>query len=790
MHKNKELLQSLEGQHTKARALRLLPGAARANRRKVVDESDLDMFAVVRILLKRRVWIYACTGAMLAAAALVCFTMTPRYRAVTQLQLLKQGLSGLSVGDASGSSGGGFTDALDFNLTLQTQATALKSDTLALQVIKELSLADTKEFRYDPLIKTASVRSQMSVPLDQSPVKLATVVNRFKANLGVEAVSGTRLIQVSYTHPDPQMAANIVNHLLQDFVEHNFQERYKATNKATDWLSQQLVELKTEVERSQERAVQLQKESGIFGPDEHHNIVITRLEQLNNDVTSAESNRVVKEGIYQLASSGKPELIAGLLGSSSGGSEAMNSLALINSLRQQESDLSAQVADAASKYGPEYPRLIQMNERLTSLRSSIQAALSKVVGRAQSEYQLAASREAAAKKTFAEQKRIASEMNSRAIDYTIAKNEAESNRVLYESLSKKLKEAGVLAGLRSSELNVIDPAVVPDHPAKPNIPLYLGFGALAGIALGVVCAFVADALDGTIYDPDQVETKTAVPVLGVIPQAELGKGKCNALLEAQAWNRLNGTAKPATPSRLLSRQNYAVAEAFRALRTSILLSSGAPTRVSMITSGAPQEGKSFAAVNLAAAMAQFGGKVLLVDADLRRGTLSRVLNQYSGIGLSHVLQGSAEPDAYRRIDNVPGLTLMPAGVRPECPSELLGSDTMTELIRIWRREFSFVLIDTPPVLAVTDALLLAPHVDGIVVVARFGVTNQQAIVRTIKMLTDVRPGAVGVLVNGMDLRSPDYYHYAGSYGYGAYDFESTSQTTRTASPKIAKGEIA
>jgi capsular exopolysaccharide synthesis family protein len=777
MSQTYKLLQPRNELQKVSNNIRLLP-AGRYTPPPRNDDSDVDTVAAIRILLRRRRWIYACTATMVALAALACLLTTPRYTAVSQLQLLKQNMGGIAVGDANSASAAGYTDALDFTLTLQTQAAALKSDTLAMQVIKELNLADTPEFRYTPpLFKNADARQQMSLPFDESPLKRAAALRRFQANLKVDAVSGTRLITVSYTHPDPAMAARIVNQLLSDFVEHNFQVRYIATNKATEFLRRQLVDLKSEVEKSQERAVQLEKDSGIFGQDEHHNIVITRLEQLNNDVTAAESARVMKQAVYNLARSGNPELVAGLVGGSASGTspDTANSLQLLNNLRQQESEVNAQIADASSKYGPAYPRLIEMNERAKAIHASIQKEVRRLADRAKSEYEVAASREAAAKKAFAEQKATAANMNNKAIDFTIAKHEADSSRELYDNLSRKLKEAGVLAGLRSSELNVVDPAAVPARPSKPRVPLYLAFGVLSGLALGVGCAFVTDAADRTVRDPDEVEAVTRVPVLGIIPQAELVAGNRKALPKANTQKRVRDALQEAR-ARLVGPSNSLVAEAFRTVRTSLLLSApGGPAKVVMITSSLPQEGKSFSALNLASVLAQTGGRVLLVDADLRRGSLSRFIRRCTGTGLSHVLRGSPDAAAYRQIEEIPGLIFMPAGACPESPSELLGSQRMADLINVWRQQFDYVVIDTSPVIPVTDAVVLSPYVDGVIMVVRFAVTNRQSMMRTIRVLQNANAQCLGVLVNAMDVHSADYYHYSGAYGYGGYAYEASDK---------------
>jgi polysaccharide biosynthesis transport protein len=748
----------------------LSPMMARLNREPTCPTSenvDLDIRTLMQTLVRRRVWIYVCTATMLAVAALVCVLMPPKYKAVSRIELLKQDV-GPSWADLTNQAGGGYVDPLEFNMTLQTQMKVLQSDALAWQVIKELNLADAKEFRPAPPIQPAAATQPTAELNDPALKQPATILRKFENNLKVDGISGTRLITVSYLHPDPKMAAKIVNQLVSDFVEYNFQVRYKATSKATDFLGQQLVDLKSQVEKAQTHAAQLQKDSGIFGEDERHNIVITRLEQLNNELTTAEADLVVKEDVYKLARSGSPELVAGMLGGQNqpGGAGNPHSV-LLTDLRQQEANLNAEYADAASKYGPAYPRLTQLKKRLDAVRSSIAAELGKVVRRAQREYQLAASREAATRKAFAEQKTIAAQMNNKAVDFLMAKHEADSSWSIYQHLLEKLKEADILAGMHSSEVHVVDQAAVPDRPAKPNVPLYLAFGALAGMTLGVVCVFVVDTMDRTIRDVGVIESATCVPVLGVIPHAGLlPEAGSKPRLNAPTRNGRNGAEHKASLQRL---QNAAVVEAFRSVRTSLLLSRpDQPPRVLMITSGIAQEGKSFASLNLAAAFAYQGDYVLLVDADLRRGTLSRVLAPDSAIGLTQVLSGGADREAYRRIDDVPGLTFLPAGAPSAHPSESLGSQQMAALLETWRRHFAYVVIDTPPVLPVTDAVVLSPKMDAVIVVVRFAVSLRPSIIRTIRMLQDVQAGPLGVMVNAMEVHSPEYQDYSGSHGYDEY----------------------
>jgi capsular exopolysaccharide synthesis family protein len=394
------------------------------------------------------------------------------------------------------------------------------------------------------------------------------------------------------------------------------------------------------------------------------------------------------------------------------------------------------------------------------------------VNRAKHEYELAASREVAAKKSFAEQKAIAGEMNDRAIDFRIAKHEADSSRELYDTLSKKLKEAGVLAGLHSSDVQVVDEATVPVVPYRPNVPLYLSLGVLAGIALGVCCAFIIDGLDHTIRDVGEIELSTSIPILGIVPGSRLqaGAGQQRKLV------RISGKRNGAHEQLLAGLQDPTIAEAFRTVRTSLLSSLRGGSlaypcsKVVMVTSGMEKEGKSFVCLNLAAALACNGSKVLLVDADLRRGTMSRVLSQHSGRGLSDLLMNNAngqvsqDEDAYCQIETLPGVTLLRSGACPQGAAELLGTQKMAALIAAWRTQFAYVVLDTSPVLPVTDALVLSGHADVVIIVVRFASSTLASVSRTITLLRGVRASRLFMLVNATDARgsaSYDYYHGAG-----------------------------
>jgi capsular exopolysaccharide synthesis family protein len=371
-------------------------------------------------------------------------------------------------------------------------------------------------------------------------------------------------------------------------------------------------------------------------------------------------------------------------------------------------------------------------------------------------------------------------MGEKTVDFEIAKHQAESEQQVYQQLLQQTKATGMLAGAQSTDLNILDSAAVPGKPYLPNAPIFLGAGIFIGMLFGVGSAFLRDSLDETLRNPEDVERITDLPVLGVIPHArELHSSSRKKLSSKSKSEKEKGVAlqliehedtTSAALKKALTAQDSLVMEAFRSVRTSILLSRpDNPRKIFMVTSPLPREGKSFSSLHLASTLAQTGKKVLLVDADLRRGTLSRNLSASSSFGLSYLLAEGSSERSYREVSLIPGLTFLAAGVSPPNPAESLGSKKMALLVEKWRKEYDFVVIDCPPIIPVTDAAVLSPIVDGAILVVRFAVSTQQSIIRSVRALVDVRAECFGVLVNSMDINSSDFYSYSGVYGkYGYY----------------------
>lgn len=763
------------------RSRQILPGSERhavalpssTTRRNFASEpEDLALSEIWSILWKRKLTLMVCMAGMLALALAVSLIMTPKYEAISVIEVNRDNADMLGLDHLEGMAGG-ISDSLDYSITQQTLARELQSDSLALEVAEQRGLEEiplkpgwldwigtawTRAFG-SSIADDARAKAELMLPLEKAPLRRQKIYEMFAKSLKVKIVSGTRLIEVHFQSPKPQVAVDVANTLVSDSMETYFRTHYAATAQASDWLSKQLADLKSQVEESQEKLNALKKEAGIMGTDETNNVVTAKLEELNKELTAAEANRILKETVYHLTQSGSAELISSTAGSnligSSGGSASLNPLAFLQSLRAQEADLKGQYAQAAAKYGAAYPKLLQLDKQVKDLEASIQAEIQKLGARVENDYLAARDAETLLRASFDQQKAEANKLNDKAIQYTILKREVESGRKLYDDLLTRLKEAGVLAGLRSSKIIVVDPARTPAKPARPSYPLNLGLGLVVGVLGGLALVFVKEGLDNTVHTPKQVETISALPLVGIVPELVSGM---------EGYRRRYLKRRP-DECIMLTHPASQMAEAYRGLRTSLLFSSvGLPPQVIVITSPLPLEGKTMTSLNMAIALAQQEHKVLLIDADLRRPALHHRMKIDLAPGLTEFLTAeNGAKSEFVQYPHVPNLLLLPAGAGPAYPAELLGSKRVGELIDSLRGQFDFILIDTPPVLAVTDAVVMSIHADAVLLVVRSNRTTKQALLRGVEALMRANANIM-VLVNGVDTKSLDYYQYYGHRG--------------------------
>ena len=720
---------------------------------------ELTLRDLLNVLQSRRIIVLGTVISLFTLCATYCAVCTRRYVATGTVQMQKESADAMGLDSLMSNSAGGAGDALNANIDLQTQASILQSDTLALRTIKKLEMEKTRDFQkhWSPIaavIGSFSPRQVEDIPgaaLEDSPVRRQRALKVFEKNLNVKPISGTRLIQISYMNPDPQLAAAVVNALTKELADYSFQTRFDATREASKWLGDQMGDLRRNSEELQAKVVDLERQSGVYSLGESdsqgrqmaYSGVLDKLQQSTVALTAAEQNQILKGAIARAAESGDADLLSGLAGNSVGTSAQAgnNALSLLQSLRQQESMQQASLLEAETKFGAAYPKLAEMRGNLAGIERSIQQEIGRIKLRAKSDYAVAVQTANSTREAYEKSKREADELNNKAIDYAIAKTEAEQSRALYDDLLKRLNEAGVLAGLHSSNITVVDPGRVPARPVKPNVPLYLLIALCSGFVLGICGALLIDSMDNKINSVTDLENEVGQPVLGLLPEV------------------------PDTTERvlILDAPHSPYVEALRAMRTGVLLSqSDAPPKVILVTSSLAAEGKSTTAINFAIALAQTNKKTLIVDTDLRRGTLRRKFHLHRGAGLSDLLAGQSAVPVIQEIEGVPNLYLLAAGSETPNPSELLSSEAMRMWIMRWRSDYDFVVLDSAPVLPVTDTVALNTMVDVSVLLARCGVTEKPQIMRSYNMLRRGGKHFVGLVLNGLAIRDKSYYGY---YGY-------------------------
>jgi capsular exopolysaccharide synthesis family protein len=649
---------------------------------------------------------------------------------------------------------------------------------LALQVIRALNLDKRPEFGGHADQKPANL---VSDPLQNDSGRISALLGAFRGNLRVVLIPNTRIIEIRYSSTDPQLAASAVNTLATTYVEQNFKTKFDSTMQASEWLQGQLVDLQMKVETSQEKFVRYQKEHEILGTDEKTNIITEKLDELNKEMTAAESDRMQKEAVYRQTQTNDPDEIAAAIIADTTGSGSTATSGLLDKLREQQANLRIQVAEFSSQFGPSYPKVVQLSNQIKEIDHQMQSEMNKAVDHLKGQYLAALQRENMLRASFEKQKQEANKLNESAIEYSILKRDLDTNRTLYEGLLEKLKEAGVTAGLKSNNFRIINAARVPTSPSEPNIPRNLAFALVLGIVSGVGLAFILENMDNTVRTPEQATALSLLPSLGMIPLGSKsasygGSGKRLALT----------ASKEVVETVTQVRPQSQMAESYRALRTSLLLSNlGAPPKVIMITSARPQEGKTTTSINTAIVLAQKGVRVLLIDADLRRPSIHKTLGMGPRSGLSNVLTGSATlQQTITTSPILPNLFIMPAGTPPPNPAELLASSNMRDLILELREQYDHIVIDTPPTLSVTDAVVLSPRADATILVIRSGQTTKQALRRSRDILMQVNAHVAGVLLNAVDLTSPDYYYYYEYQGkYGAYYQEEAPGDGKEVEPK-------
>jgi capsular exopolysaccharide synthesis family protein len=644
---------------------------------------------------------------------------------------------------------------MDTENYIETQSKILTSETLALKTIRSSGLGARPEFASpngpSEALAIGSLENQKRPP----------ELGAFLGSMSVRRVPNSRLMDVSFESTDPQFAARVVNEHIKNFQDQNIRAHFDETTRATSWLNEELNELKLRVQESEDKRIAYERKNQIWTLDDKQNITTQRLGDINKAFTDAQQERMKKEAFYQFAKAGDIAQVPQLRDNP-----------ILQSLIAKRQSASQEYSEAINQFGPNFPKVQRLQAQLKDLDQLVQKENENTLNRIESEYREAKQRELMMMQALDEQKAEANQMAERLVEYNILKREAEANKTLYDGLMTKLKEVGISSALQSSNIRVVDPAMIPASPSRPAKARNIALAFLVGLVGGIGLALLREYLDNTVKTPDDIETLARLPSLAVVPQfgPSNGNGRRKRLLHGISTNghdkRIELVAQHLPKSQM--------SEAFRALRTSLLLSQpGRPPQVILVTSALPREGKTTAAANLAVTLAQLGDKTVLVDADLRKPGVGRLLNLGSSkyAGLSSYLAGVSSLDLVTiPHPDISNLSAIPTGPLPPNPADLLSSHKLAEAIAELRTKFKFIVIDSPPIMAATDAVILSVQTDGVLLVVRSGETPKEAFTRTRDLLVSVKCHILGVVLNAVDSSAPDYYYsyryYPYSYGYG------------------------
>jgi len=737
-------------------------------------EKTIDLREYFRVFLKRRWIIITVFAVVVLFTAIATFTATPVYQTTAQIVIEKENPNLVSIEEVM---------AVDSTGTdyYQTQYKIIRSRTVAREVIRRLDLKNSPEFFPPPkdnilsdiwtgvrdavsgtrdwigsLLKTGIPKDETA---DQDAALDSELVSRFIERIQVSPIENSRLVNVGVEAKDPAMSARMTNELVHAYIDQNLETKLTAAKNAAKWLGERIDDMRQKVEAAEKALLNYKEEQQIitdFSSDAE-NITAQKLAELNTQLVEAESQRVEAETRYRQAISieNSPDMLDSI--------PEVLSNDLVKEVKKMEVVLFNSMSELSKKYGRNHPKMVAIESELAELKKRKQIETGRVINSLKNKYKLALAREESLKAALARQKAESLSLNKKAVQYSVFQREAESSRNMYDMLIKRFKETSLTEEMKTGNIRIIDTAETPKDPVKPNKKRNLLLAVILGTAMGFGLALFLEYLDNTIKLPDEIKEDLNIPFLGAVP----------------AFSS-NGVPDH-IPSELVTvySPNSAVSEAYRSIRTGILFSSADTSpQVIMVTSVSPLEGKTTSAANLSVTLASAESRVLLIDADMRRPRVHKVFGLDRKIGLSNVLVGTAPLKNAITASKVEGLDILPVGSIPPNPSEIIGSRKMEQLLDALRENYARVIIDTPPIVSVSDALVLSRMVDRVLLVIRSGETPRPAIQSSLAQLQTVNAKIMGAVLNAVGVGRDSYYYYQYSHYYYAEDSEQTRKKAR------------
>ena len=709
-----------------------------------LEVGDTSLSEAVATLRKRR-WVLIAAGTLgIAYGSYVAVTQPRLFQAASTIQV-HNGASNEYRLDAD------YDSSDDSQTRMNTEVLILESDTLLYTVAREMDLANNPAFTGLPAGKRRSI---------DDPRVRASIVGTLHSHLSVALIPRTEMMRLTYSSLSAKLSADILNQVVSDYIHRAFQMPVEQTKMVSGWLDTELDELKSEVENSQEQMMKLQRKLGVLTFDSTHSQLQSSLEGLLTAENNAKIARIDAESRYLMIKNMDPNSLEGSIETTPGTMPGE-----LNTLRSQLATAKASYSELGATLGPNNPRMKSLQDQISELTRQITAEQSRLEIQSRQTYLAAKRAEDATEQELNASKNEAYDQGNDLVRYTLLQREYEQNRTLYDALKQRLETAKVESGLGASEVDQVDKALPPVRPTLRSPVSIVVTNTIFFLLGGIIVAFIIESLDTGLHSLQQIESVLEMPSLAVIPRSRRSSAEQTAAMSTVQRN-----------IGVLNQPRSQFTEAFRCLRTSLLLATtGQPPKFILLTSATPSEGKTTTATNLACILSQGESRVALIDADLRRPNVHHRFGLTGKLGLTTVLAGASTLDeAMQRVPELPNLDILPSGPVPPFPTEMLGSEAMHALLEKMGGLYTHVVIDSPPVLSVTDGVILARVVDAVVLVVRHGKSKRSVMRRTHDLLFRSGAPMAGMVLNAVDLNSPDYYSY---YGYSGYSYGSMDGDT-------------
>jgi succinoglycan biosynthesis transport protein ExoP len=769
--------------YSQQRVVLLEPEDAVSNWRRVEMTADGPNLRDYWQVARKHQWkILACFVFAVVMSAVITFSTAPIYTARATLLIERKEPQVVNIQQVVSEAPDG-----DDSSYYASQYGILQSRSLAAEVIKAKGLDKNPEFTRPvggnfisqlvallwnkPLSWLTSLFEQSAPSNSGNSGDLSGVssglIDAYNGMLIVEPVKRSRLVNIAINSPNPGLAAQIANAHADAYIQQGFKLRTQASEEARKFLETKLAELRDRVEKSEKSLNDFRRGKGIISLDDKENIIVERLADLNKRLTEAEADRIGFEAQARLIKSRQYDSLPAVIGNG-----------LIQSLRGQIVQLEAEHAKLSEQYLPGYPRLAQVKAQLEESRARLGQQIKNVVEGINSAYLAAAGKERELRAQMDKQKSATFELKDASVEYSILAREATTNKSLYDSVLERFKQINITAGIPPANVSILDRAEIPRQPSKPNKRLNLMLGALLGLMGGLGLALILEHLNNTLSTPEEVEHYLGLPNLVVVPDFFSLPKNASKLKIPFSARSAPFDSKLCVPSKSPVTANLRftlITEAYRKLRTSILYSRpGQAPKAILFTSSSTGEGKTISVANTAIMFAQLGYNCLVIDADLRRPSCHRALRVENDRGLTEFLVGREDLRHAIKPTSVANLSVLNCGSIAPNPSELIGSQRMLDALNELKNQYDFILIDSPPVMPVSDAVILATMVDGVVFVVRGQETPKQLVKVALSQLKTDHTRVLGVLLNRVDLRRAEYANY---YQYDDDGYYSSMKLT-------------